>query len=343
MAYFSGVMGSNNGLERGAHLAAVTTIPPAKLDLLCDQFNLVRRQVNFKGFKQAFLTYLESVGLKKTEDLCQRLNQPVPNPTQKLRQGAARDQLKGPMLLPYLIDYLWLLIIEPIPPNRIVPFSKMFDPDADGGRTGPMLSPVRHGFKTLGVAFRGDTRSFQQFATAGFEARFAVAPGSPFHVPEVYGTVAAEGMAFDRQAMDFANQTGVCVARNLVGSMKFIGNAERAITRGYMYAVKFHAGVDTERMQLDRQLTHDKSALWRAGEKAAWQIPKWRFIASCPFEVDRPYSDENRTFQYRRLAEWTFHWAGVGPLKEYIVASTRNMPLNQWLNFGTSDDWAASS
>jgi hypothetical protein len=343
MAFMGGIMASASGLSRSQHLPTVTTISQQKLDLLCDQFNLVRIQVNFKGFKQTYLDYLASIGIKKTEELQTLLNQAVHNPTERLKKTDPRDKLKGPMLLAYLVDYMWLLILEPVTPDKIVPYTKMYDPDTDGGNTGPMLSPRKHGFKNLGVAFRGDTRSFAQFTQAGFIARFAVPPGDPFHVRETYGTVAAQGMAFDRCANDFANQTGVCVARNIVGSMKFIGNADKGIKTGYMYAVKFNTGVDTERMQIDKQRSHGKSVLWRAGEKAAWEIPKWRFISSCKFEVSQPYSDSNRTFQYRRLSNWTYHWQGVSQLREYVEASTAKMPLNQWLDFSTTDDWASES
>ena len=342
MAFFSGVM-AGTGLIRATHFPNVAIIAPTKLDLYCSQFNLVRTQLNFKGLKQTFISYLESIGIKKTEDLQAKLNQAVTNPTQKIPQTAGNDQLKGPMLLPFLIDYMWLLIIEPIPKNLIISHTKMFDPDKEGGPTEPMMSHTKFGFKHLGVVFRGDTRSFQQFASKGFTARFAEPPGDPFHVPETYGTVAAEGMAYDKSAKDFANQTGVCVARNIVGSMKFIGNAEKNLTKGYMYAAKFNDGVDTERMQLDKQLTHGKTVLWRAGEKAAWAIPKWRFIASCQFEVSKPYTDENRTFGYRRLTPWTFHWSGVSELKTYVEKSTAKIPVGKWCDFGTLDDWAAEN
>jgi len=344
--YFSGIIGQTNGLQN-AHLSTVASIPQPRLDTLRSQWELVRRQMCFKGFKQAFLDHLASIEIRTTEALVARLNTAVPNPTQKIPQGAARAQIVGPMVLPYLIDYMWLLLIEPVPAHLIKGHTQMYDPDADGGPSGSMLSPRRRGFKHLGVAFRGDTRSFAEFSSNGFTARFAEPPGHPFHVPQVYGTVAAETMAFDRSARDFANQTGVCVARNIVGSMKFVGarddNDQVTRTSGYMYAVKFNTGVDTEQMQLDNILTRNASrtTLWRAGEKAARQIPKWRFIASCRFEVDAPYSTEsNPTFKYRRTADWTFHWQGVSELRDYVLLSTARMPLNQWIDFTRSDDWA---
>jgi hypothetical protein len=345
--YFSGIVGQANGLQRIKHLSGVTTIPDARLDSLCAQWDLVRRQVCFKGFKQGFLSYLDSMKLRTTEQLVTLLNTAVPDPARKIPQGLPSAQLVGPMVLPHLIDYMWLQVIEPVPPNLIKPYTLMYDPDADGGASGPMISHRKRGFRELGVAFRGDTRSFAEFSSNGFTARFSEPPGHPFHVPAVYGTVAAEGMAFDRQARDFANQTGVCVARNIVGSMKFVGARDDydqvTRTKGYIYAVKFNTGVDTEQMQLDNVLSRGaaRSTLWRAGEKAAWQIPKWRFIASCQFEVDAPYSSaSNRTFKYRRTSDWTFHWSGVSHLRDYVMAATARMPLNQWIDFGVSDDWA---
>lgn len=344
--YMRGIMGTPNGL-RPVHLQSARSVPAPGLATLLVQWEFVRQQLDKKGFKEEFLADLEQIGIRSVENLVERMNRPVPHPDAKIPHGAPPEQRAGPMLLHHLIDEMWLLILDPVESWQIKSYMRMFDPDSDEGTTHSMLSHRPHGFRDLGICFRGDTRSFAEFGPGGFTARFAVPPGQPYHVAAVHGTVAAQGMAFDRQARDFANQTGVCVARNIVGAMKFVGardDDDRVLrTGGWVHAVKFHEGVDTEQMQLDEVLRKgaSRTTIWRAGEKAARQIPKWRFIASCRFEVNAPYSTRsNPTFRYRRTSDWTFHWSGVSALRDYVLLSTRQMPLQQWCDFTARDDWA---
>jgi hypothetical protein len=160
-------------------------------------------------------------------------------------------------------------------------------------------------------------------------------------------------MAFDRVGRDFLNQTGVCVARNMLGSMKFVGSRNAKTPdvvlqrTGWMFALQFETGVDTERMQLDKikaqpEFDKDHTVLWRAGEKAAYKIPKRNFLASCRFEVDDPYhTDLNPLFKFRRLSDWTFHTTSVAA-RAYLIDAISTIEMGKWHQFTRAHDWGAS-
>jgi hypothetical protein len=303
------------------HLGAVNTLNAAQLKLACDKFNYVADEASHKGKKDTLLNHLSTQGIRNTDQLAARLN----------IQADFLDQLT---------DYMWLLMVQPIPPNEIVPYTVMVDPTT-AVANGSMLSHTVGGFKQLGVAFRGDNRSYAEFGQVGFVARYAVPPGSPFHIPEVQGTVVAQGMCYDRQNRDFLNQTGVCVARNFVGSMKFISSQQGG---SYLYAVQVRTGADTEAYQQ----TLGGTALWRPGEKAAHEIPKADFLASirCEISAKNDRLDDNIAsagavwFQYKLLSDWTFHGVVDSARTKYIKASTADKPKNVWLDFHRGDDFA---
>jgi hypothetical protein len=306
-------------LDRAKHLAGVTSIPAATLDELCRKYNYAAINAEQKGKKTVFLTYLEGQQIRNTDQLTTRLN------------------ANANFLLQDMIDRLWLLTAQAIPPSQIIPYTQMFDPATEQPNAS-MLSHTVRGFRNLGVGFRGDNRAFDDFGPEGFVARYSVPPGRSFHVPEVHGTVIATGMFYDIQNRDFLNQTGVCVARNLLGSMKFIDSLK---TTARLYAVQFRTGADTEAYQVARGGT----ALWRPGEKAAWQIPKQDILASIP--VDVTLHDDNRTktatgvwFQYRFRGDWDFHNMPDNDRKNYIQRSTFGRQQDVWYDFQRGDDFA---
>lgn len=339
----------NNGLNV-TDLAAVTTISSVKLAELVVKFNYAAEALRNKAGINKPWDYMASLDIRNTDHLAAKLNAVVPFPTLPLSLDPLPDKAmcKGPALLMHLVDYMWLQWTKAVPAHLIKHYSQMEDPDADGGPTGQMLSIRKHGFKTLGICFRGDTRSYAEFGVEGFAARYSLPPGHSHHIPGAYDTVVSRGMFFDKVGNDFLNQTGVCVARNLLGSMKFVGSRQaedptQVLSRkGYMFALQFDTGVDTERMQLDKVLeTKTKTVLWRAGEKAAYQIPKKNFIASCEFEVDNPYhTDVSPVFQFRRLSHWTFHNATASTMA-YCIDAISNMEMGKWYPFTRRHDWAA--
>src|SRR5438552_939982 len=119
--YIRSLIDKQNGLKRVPHLAGVTapTLTTAKLDTLCSQWELVRLQMCFKGFKNVFLDYLTQINIATTERLVAVLNMASPNPTTKLPHNATAAQLVGPLVLMHLIDHMWLLVIEPVQPTQI--------------------------------------------------------------------------------------------------------------------------------------------------------------------------------------------------------------------------------
>lgn len=342
----------NSGLTYD-DLKNVTTIEKSNLEALVKKFNYSAEALRKKSGTTGPCDYMNELGIRNTDQLTSKLNEKVNAPNQPLPHDAAKELCRGPALLMHLIDYMWLQWIEPVAPHMIKSYKVMEDPDTDGGPRGQMLSSRKHGFKKFGISFRGDTRSYEEFDQYGFAARYSLPPGHSHHISEAYGTVAAQSMAFDRVGRDFLNQTGVCVARNLLGSMKFVGSRDAQTPNtvlnrsGYMFAVQFETGVDTERMQLDKILSQpergkDHSILWRAGEKAAYQIPKRNFLASCRFEVDNPYhTDINPLFKFRRLTNWTFHTASVSA-RAYLIDAVSAIETGKWYEFTRAHDWGAS-
>jgi hypothetical protein len=333
-----------------AELSGVTTIQADSLELLRLKLNFAAEACRKKTGMTGPADYLATLGVRNTNQFVQRLNMAVTYPKLPLPQGGPIATLMGPRLLDHFIDYLWLTWITPVKANMIKHYSLMEDPAQDGGPQGQMLSITKHGFNKLGVCFRGDTRSFDEFDENGFCARYSNAPGHPYHVPEAYGTVAARSMAFDKVGNDFVNQTGVCVARNILGSMKFVGSRKaddptEVLNRsGYMFALKFDTGVDTERMQLDKIASTNgpRTVLWRAGEKAAYKIPKRNFLASCRFEVDNPYhTDVNPVFKFRRLTPWVFHRSPAVGERAYVLSAASNIEEGKWYEFTRAHDWAS--
>lgn len=307
-----------NKLSRATHLQNVTTIGNNELDLLCRKYNYVAEEADHKGQKDALIDHFTNdLKIRNNLDLVAKLNQ-------------------NANLLQQLIDYTWLLMAEPVGNHQIVPYATMYDPKVKE-KSDSMLSHTAGGFKQLGVAFRGDNRSYAEFPPEGFVSRYSEPPGNRFHVPEVYGTAISQGMFYDRQNRDFLNQTGVCVARNFVGSMKFISSSSGG---SYLYAVQFRTGADTEQYQQMKGGT----ALWRPGEKAASNIPKMDFLASIQCEITK--KDDSRTrnagdvwFQYRFLSDWVFHQGVDDQRQKYIKSSTFGRQSNVWYDFARGDDF----
>jgi len=328
-----------------------SVIPEAELKTKIMKFNYSLEAYRNKSGTNALQDYFRGLDLGNGDKIALRMNEKLAHPELPLPFGADKRAYRGPKLLDYLTDYIWLLWIKPVPQNLIKPYTLMEDPAVDGGDKGQMLSSGgKLGFKTHGICFRGDTRSYEEFEQCGFVARYSVPPGDKYHVPEAFGTVAARSMCFDTVGNDFLNQTGVCVARNLLGSMKFIGSCSTSgeeiySTSGHLFAVQFNTGVDTERMQLDQILAQkgnkNHSILWRAGEKAAYQIPKRNFLASCKFEVDKPYhTNKNPLFKFRRLTDWSFHGASE-VAQAYLKTAVANIEIGKWYDFTRRHDWAA--
>ncbi len=333
-------------------LAAVTTIGSADLAEQIAKFNYAAEALRKKTGTQNTTSYINNLDIRNTDQLAAKLNAVVRFPLLPLPLNPLPNKAmcEGPALLMHLVNYMWLQWTEAVPANLIKHYSLMEDPAVDGGPTGQMLSMTKHGFKTLGICFRGDTRSYAEFGPEGFAARYSLPPGHSHHIPGAYGTVVSRGMCFDKVGKDFLNQSGICVARNILGSMKFVGSRQaedptQVLSRkGHMFALQFDTGVDTERMQLDKVLaTNTKTVLWRAGEKAAYKIPKKNFVASCEFEVDNPYhTDVNPVFQFRRLSHWTFHNA-TPSAKAYCINAISNMEMGKWYHFTRQHDWAAEA
>ena len=304
-------------LSRLSHLSAVNNIGNDALDLACRKFNYVAQETGNKGVKNTMIDYITTtLNIRNTDQLAAAIN---------ANAGLLLD----------LTNYAWRLMVEVIPANLIVPYTQMVDPLVVGDDTG-MLSHTAGGFNRLGIAFRGDNRSYGQFGVEGFVARYAV-PNGNFHVPEVQGTVVADNMCYDRQNRDFLNQTGVCVARNLVGSMKFISDANQG---SYLYAVKMETGVDTEAYQT----ALGGSAIWMPGEKAARAIPKRKFLASIRCRTtaknDNVAAEANAVwFQYMFLSDWEFHANATASEIIYIKNSIGKKKPNILYDFVRGDDF----
>lgn len=333
MAYWRNVF-ANELMHEHVRGVDRRVISETELDAQLAKFNFARAQLVKNAGPDQMLDHLATIPLRNTDALVRRINSP----------GGAQTIIE-------LVERMWSFILDPIKEDRIKPFTRMYDPENENdGLSGPMLSPVKRGFVNYGIGFRGDARAFEQLPPQGFLARFAVPPGQPGHVAETWGTLASSGMAIDKAHCDFANQTGVCVARNPIGSMKFIGarnDSDVVISAsGFLYAVKIAQGFDTEGYQIEEALRRrSEKLIWRAGEKAARYIPKYQIVASCKFLVDSPYSTFSGVtdFSFLRLTDWTFHNLDCcrPGSKEYIQQSTVNMPLNTWQKY-TSEvhDWA---
>jgi hypothetical protein len=255
-SYLASVFGSIKPQE---HLAAVNSLSKAELGLACSKFNYVAQETANKGQRNVMLSYLtDTLKIRDTDLLAAAINNKA-------------------TLLDELTDYAWLLMVDLIPHNEIIPYNEMVDPtQPEAGRS--MLSHSPGAFKRLGVAFRGDNRQFEEFGPEGFVAR---------------------------------------------------------------YAVQMTTGADTEAEQIKKGGT----ALWRPGEKAALEIPKWRFLASIQCQTspkDDNVADEATAvwFQYRFLSDWVFHGAIDVQRRTYIMNSTADRKTGVWYDFVRGDDFA---
>jgi hypothetical protein len=154
----------DNGLTSD-DLKNVTTIDQDRRDELIAKFNFSAEALRKKAGMNGPLDYINGLGIRNTDQLTAKLNEKVPLPKLPLPDKAPKDMCKGPSLLMHLIDYMWLLWIEPVQAHLIKSYKVMEDPDVDGGPKGQMLSSRKHGFKKLGIAFRGDTRSYTMNST----------------------------------------------------------------------------------------------------------------------------------------------------------------------------------
>lgn len=207
-------------------------------------------------------------------------------------------------------------------------------------------------FKTLGVAFRVDGRKdadIDRIKTQGMTAQ--VANMEFMHEVkgwELDGTQIAGDTRRPRlwtENRDLLNESGVCVARTLLGATAFPERCTGAPAKGGPTLVNLFAvnctgllGYDTEQFQIDN------NALWRPGEKAFERIPKEQVIAyiklkrtggeagaNWKFQIDpgtrwipvNRASDEVQRYIDAELAAWAtgVEWVIHGPTFDFVYTA----------------------
>jgi len=165
--------------------------------------------------------------------------------------------------------------------DAITPVSKMYDPGPQLLRAywgKPSHPKLENAFKTWGIAFRGDDRGPTIIYKQGFLPK--TWPQNPwaqlmqfdFTNTVLDPTKNRDQVFWAKASHDIAQETAICVTRNVAGAVAFPGAAlERGSYVGarhiYIYAVEIGWGFDTELRQM-----HSPQKAFAPGEKAVQSI-----------------------------------------------------------------------
>ncbi len=207
-------------------------------------------------------------------------------------------------------------------------------------------------FKSLGVAFRVEGKTDQDVDRIKANGMTAQVANTTFMHEvkgwELDGTNIAADTRRPRlwtENLDLLNESGVCVARSLLGATAFPERCTGSTAKGGPTLVNLFAvnctgllGYDTEHFQIQH------NALWRPGEKAFATVPRDQVIAyvklkrtggeagsNWKFQLDagttwipiNPASDEVQRYIDEELSAWATgqEWIIDGPTFDFVYAA----------------------
>jgi hypothetical protein len=183
------------------------------------------------------------------------------------------------------IDAMYRSKLEP--KSALMPVSKMYDPGPQlllkyGGKPSHPMSTKA--FKVWGIAFRGDDRGPTMIYQQGFLPK--TWPQNPWAQQMHFDftntlldpTKYPDQVFWAMASQDIAQETAICVTRNVAGAVAFPGaHQEEGSYVGarhiYIYAVHIDWGFDTELQQM-----HSQQMAFAPGEKAVQSIPGFNVL-----------------------------------------------------------------